>query len=105
MPKLSPKREKKEEKKEEKVKNTQYITPMRFYILMVAAAVASVVVFIVYASQVHIENVFDDFEGNYAKAELSAYGGILALLFAVLMLLVWIGYNTHRLTKHFVGEK
>jgi len=101
MPKLSPKRE----KKEQKVENRQYLTPMRFYILMVAAAFASVVIFIVYASQVHLENVFDDFEGNYARAELAAYGGILALLFAILMLLVWIGYNTHRLTKHFAGEK
>ena len=91
--KLSPKRNiKKDDEKKLSLKNYGI---MSFYFLLVAAAIASIITFIYYSSVIDVSGAIDDFESQVAKSELSAYGAIISLLFAILMLVAWIAYTVH----------
>lgn len=99
--KLSPKREKKEEKKEGNSYDMKRLTgygAMGLYTLLCLAAVTSAVFYIVYASESHgrRDDAVDDYEHHFGRMQIAAYGAMIALLGAILILLAWVAYNVHR---------
>ena len=98
--KLSPKREKKEEKKEYDMMKMSGYGAMALYTLLCLAAVASVVLFIIYGAESHGRNedetLIDQYEHDFGRMQISAYASIISILGAILILLAWVAYNVHR---------
>lgn len=103
--KLSPRKESKEESKEEHsqgyegARKASKYGAMGFYYLLVLAALTSAVFFIVYATEAHgpikDDQFIDDYEHDFGRMQIAAYGTMIALLFAILICVYYVAYLAH----------
>ncbi len=98
--KLSPRRSSKKEEKEQTHQAKKY-GGMSLYTLLFLTAVASAVLFIIYAAEsdakyTSLGDALDDQERDYGRMEITAYATIIALLFCILMVCGYIAYMVHQ---------
>lgn len=95
--KTSPKREKTSPRRarqtqEDMMRYGGYVA-MAFYVLLILSAIAATVCYLYYGIRERSDNGSTD---NYEAHETAAYGAIISLLGAILILLMWVAYNVQR---------
>ena len=101
MVKASPKRRKEEEEHNDNTGRYRSYGMMSLYFLVMLAGLASVILFIIYASEAHGEtkedgSYLDPYEHDFGRMTIAAYATIISLLFLIFCLVSWIAYNVHR---------
>ena len=74
---------------------------MAFFFFFLIAAISSTVCYIIYSIESHgiKDLVFDEYEHDFGRMQISAYGAIISILFSILLCVLWVSYKVNKNLK------